>query len=145
MLQLTQNARQSLVDGRLEHFQATSQTALKVEIALDAARNVALHVVHQIDRLLLPGAGLFQLVANDVVAEKPGGGFRREAIEVFDHPVQVTIEFGVQTFAVGVPQRVMHRIGRDVVTNHQRNGLFEQGRGLAGIFRIQRKGSRTRL
>ncbi|MNI27830.1 hypothetical protein D3C73_815860 [compost metagenome] len=145
VLQFAEDIWQAFIDRRLEHFDATPQAALEIQAALDAARHVAMHVVHQVDRLLLAGARLFQLITDDVVAKQPRGRLRRKAVEVPDHAIQVTIEFGVLALAVGVPQRVMHRIGRDVVFYHQGNSLFEQSRGLAGVFRIQRQRSRTRL
>lgn len=97
-------------------------------------RDIALHAIDQIDRLLLPGAGIFQFVTNDVVAKKLRSEFWREAVKVFDNPVQMAIEFWLLTFAVGVPERIVHGIWRNVVAYHQRYGLLQQGRRLAGIL-----------
>ncbi|MNF99529.1 hypothetical protein D3C84_824290 [compost metagenome] len=115
-----------------------AQAGLEVLVPPHAARNIALHVVDQVDRVLLPGAGVRQLIADDVLAKQLGGRLRRETVEVVDYPVQVPVELRLLALAVGVPKRVMHRVGRNVVTNHQRHGLLEQCRSLAGVFWIQR-------
>ncbi|MNL02994.1 hypothetical protein D3C87_1235180 [compost metagenome] len=138
LLQLIENARQAIADRLVEHFQALPETVLEVLAALHAARNVTFHTIHQADDLLLLGAGIFKLVTDDVLAKKPGRRLWRATVEVPDNPVQMTIEFRVLAFAVGVPQRVMHRIGRNIMANHQWNGLLEQRRSLAGVFRIKR-------
>ncbi|MNR45192.1 hypothetical protein D3C85_1640130 [compost metagenome] len=87
---------------------------------------------------MLLGANVFEFVTNDVFAKQPGRGFRRATVEVAENPVQVPVELRILTFAVGVPERVMHRIGWNVMANHQGDGLLEQRRCLAGVFRIQR-------
>ncbi|MNG02761.1 hypothetical protein D3C84_858040 [compost metagenome] len=115
-----------------------AEAGLEALVTFHAARNIALHVVDQVDCVLLPGTGIRQLIADDVLAKQFGGRLRREIVEVVDQPVQVPIELRLLAFAVGVPERVVHRVGRNVVTNHQRHCLLEQRRGLAGVFRILR-------
>ncbi|MNP36084.1 hypothetical protein D3C76_1294470 [compost metagenome] len=87
---------------------------------------------------MLFGAGIFQFVTDDVLAKQAGRRLWRATVEVPDYPVQVTIELRVLALAVGVPEGVVHGVGRDVMANHQRHGLLEQGRRFAGVFRIQR-------
>ena len=100
----------------------------------DAALYVAFDIVDQFDDLLLAGASLFELAANDKITKQLGRGLRREAGEVLDDLVQAPIQLGLRAFAVAVPQCVMHRIRRYVVTNHVRYCLLEQVRSLAGLF-----------
>ncbi|MNF82402.1 hypothetical protein D3C84_647080 [compost metagenome] len=138
LLQLGQDARQALAGGLFKHLQVLAEAGLEILVTLHAARYIALHVVDQIDRVLLPGAGVRQFIADDVLAKQFGGRLRREVVEVVDHPVQVPIELRLLALAVGVPERVVHRVGRNVVTNHQRHCLLEQRRRLAGVFWIQR-------
>ena len=138
LLQFAEDIRQALVGGRLEHVQAMTQTGLETAITLHTARHVSRHVIDQIDGLLLTRPCHFQLVTNDVVAKQLRGGLRRKLREILQHLVQLAVELRHLAFAVGVPKRVVHRVRRDVVTNHQGDGLLEQRRSFAGVFRVQR-------
>ncbi|MNP11071.1 hypothetical protein D3C76_1032450 [compost metagenome] len=138
LLQFAQDARQAVAGRFVEHLQALPQAVLESETTLHAARDVALHAIDQVDDLMLLCAGILEFVTNDVLAEQPGRSLWRATVKVSDHPVQVANEFRVLALAVGVPEGVVHGIGRDVMANHQGHGLLEQGRRLAGVFRIQR-------
>ncbi|MNV65493.1 hypothetical protein D3C71_1581890 [compost metagenome] len=118
---------------------------LEIEITFHATRNVALHTIYQFDGLLLSNAGVLQLITDNVFAKKFCGRLRRKTVEVFDQPVQMTIEFGRLAFAVGVPEGVLHRVGWNVVTHHQRDSLLQQRRCFEGVLWVQRQGSRTHL
>jgi hypothetical protein len=134
LLQLAQNGGQPLVDRLREHFHAMAKTGLKVGTAIHATQDITLHVVNQIDRLLLPCARLLQFVTNDVVAKKLRSGLWRETVEVFDHPVQMAIKLWLLTLAVVVPESIVHGIWWNVVTHHQWYGLLQQCRRLAGVL-----------
>ena len=113
------------------------ETDLIIAAADDAARYIAFDVVDQLDDLLLAGTRLFELTIDDVVAEQLGCGFRRETVKVGDGFFQATIEFGFQAFAVGVPEGVMHRVGRDVMAHHERYRLLQKRRSIAGFLGVQ--------
>ncbi len=102
-----------------------------------ATRDVAFDVIDQFDDLLLAGTCFIQFAADDVVAEQPAGGFCGKYVEVLDHLVQATVQFRLAASAVGVPQRVVHGIGRNVMAHHQRYGLLQELGRLAGFLRIQ--------
>ena len=50
---------------------------------------------------------------------------------------QAAVQFRLAASAVGVPQRVVHGIGRNVMAHHQRYGLLQELGRLAGFLRIQ--------
>ncbi|MCY1404713.1 hypothetical protein D9M71_199290 [compost metagenome] len=133
-LQVVQHAGKVVDDGLMEGRQAGRQAVLVRLAAADASADIALDVIHQVDDLLLPLARFLELTTDDVLAKQLEGGFRGEDVEVVGDLVQAAIEIRFHALAVGVPEGVMHRVRRNGMTHHVRNGLLEQVGGLTGFF-----------
>ncbi|MCY1351839.1 hypothetical protein D9M69_381160 [compost metagenome] len=137
LLQVVEHVRQVVDDRLVQRGEALVQALLVGLVVHQVARYVAFDVLHQLDRLSLAGTGLFELAVDDVLAEQLERGIRREGREVLDGLFHPPVQIGVLALAIGVPEGVVHRVGRDVVAHHQRDRLLEQGGRFAGFFRVE--------